>query len=212
MGMWLCRSMFICCSANRNGSRPAIGVPRSGQKRPWVGDPPQVCRFSCPYGTWLGFSASHPALKRRAIFRTSSGRWVRLSCPLRLRSGQALRDMVGFLAIVPGVETRGYFQDVLRRLGAVQQSPFGCAEGRLYGTGLGFSASHPALKGRAIFRTSSGGWVRFSRPSGTGLGFLPSHPALKRRATIKTSSGRCALMEEPDLRLDANRCLRPEDA
>jgi hypothetical protein len=101
-GYVLCRSMFICCLANRNGSRPAIGLPRSGQKRAWVGDPPQVCRFSCPYGTWLGFSPLHPALKRRAIFRTSSGRWVRFS--------RALRDMVGFLGIAPGVETPGYYQ------------------------------------------------------------------------------------------------------
>jgi hypothetical protein len=42
--------------------------------------------------------------------------------------------------------------------------------------------------------------------------FLGIAPGVETPGYYQTSSGRCALMEEPDLRLDANRCLRPEDA
>ena len=101
------------------------------------------------------FVASHPALKRRAIFRTSSGRWVRFSCPLRLRSGQALRDMVGFLGIAPGVETPGYCQDLLRTLGAVRASPLAALRAGF--TGRGWASRH-------CTRRFNGGSVR---PRGT---------------------------------------------
>ena len=70
----------------------------------------------------VGFLAIVPGVETRGYFQDALRTLVRFSRPLRLRSGQALRDGVGLLGIVPGVETPGYFQNVLRTLGAVQSS------------------------------------------------------------------------------------------
>ena len=58
------------------------------------------------------------------------------SVPVQL----SLRDMVGFLGIAPGVETPGYFQNVLRTLGAAQLSP--SAALRAGSTGHGWVSRH----------------------------------------------------------------------